>query len=131
MFRLSGKPRHWFATTVVVVGRPLLLAALILAAATPSSRVYPSFVVNAADEASAALDGMLGAVAFRTSEVAIDFAGWELYLHSTDAGLPSVGLVSAAGALPRAKRIATGPDPGTAGTPLPIRGHYRSQAPPA
>ena len=92
MLRLSGKPRNWFEAALVGAGFPLLLAALILASATPSAYPYPPALVETHAQTLDAGDGASEATAIRSSKETVDFVGWELYLHSATDGISSFGL---------------------------------------
>ncbi len=130
LFRATGKPTRWFATMLVGIGFPVLLVALVLAAATPSSRIYPPSSGNGADEQGAAREGLPEVAAVGTSPVAVDLTGWELYRHCFEMGIPNVGLVPAAGMLPAAERVAATAYLMPVRVSLPVRMHYRPQAPP-
>lgn len=130
MRRLSGKPRNWFETALVGAGFPLLLVALVLAAATPSAYQYPPALVDTHAQTLDAGGGESEATAIQSSTEMVDFAGWELYLHSTTDGISSFGLNPANGQSPAIVRGAAGSRLASVAVALPIRASYQPQAPP-
>jgi hypothetical protein len=129
MFRSNGKPKNWFATTLVGAGFSVLLVALVLAAATPSLGSFPA--ADTPEAQAVAQEGAPETAELRTSPVTVDLAGWELYLHSAEVGLSNVGLAPAGGSRPAAVRFAVADGPAPAAVPLLFQAHYRPQAPPA
>lgn len=131
MLRLSGKPRNWFEAALVGAGFPLLLAALILASATPSAYPYPPALVDTHAQTLDVGGGASEATAIRWSTETVDFAGWELYIHSATDGISSFGLSAAGGRLPTAVRGVAGSRLAVAAAALPVRMSYQPQAPPS
>lgn len=131
MLRLSGKPRNWFEAALVGAGFPLLLAALILASATPSAYPYPPALVDTHAQTLDVGGGASEATAIRWSTETVDFAGWELYIHSATDGISSFGLSASGGRLPAAVRGVAGSRLAVAASALPVRMSYQPQAPPS
>ena len=131
MFRSSGKPKNWFATTLVGAGFSVLLVALILAAATPSLGNFPAAAADTPEAQAVAQEGAPESAELRTSPVMVDLAGWELYLHSAEVGISNVGLAPSGGSRPATVRFAAADGPAPAAVPLLFQAHYRPQAPPA
>lgn len=131
MFRLRGKPKNLLATSLVGVGFPMLLVALVLASAMPSSRIYPPFVIDAAEELSVVWDEAREVAAIKTSPVLVDLAGWELYLHRAEICLSSVVLTLTGDALSTSASRASGTYPMAAVPSVAVGAHYQPQAPPA
>lgn len=129
MLRLSGKSKNWFETALVGAGFPLLLVALILAAA-PSAYRYPPALVDTHAQTLDAGGGVSEATAIQSPTETVDFAGWELYLHSITDEISSFGLSPASSRLPAIMRGAAGSRLASAAVALPIRASYQPQAPP-
>ncbi|MPY75664.1 MAG: hypothetical protein GEU87_15545 [Alphaproteobacteria bacterium] len=128
---MSGKPRNWFEAALVGAGFPLLLAALILASATPSAYPYPPALVDTHAQTLDAGGGASEAMAIRWSTEMVDFVGWELYLHSATDGISSFGLSAAGGRLPAAARGVAESRLAVAAAALPAHMSYQPQAPPS
>ena len=128
MVRLTGKPKNWLASIFIGAGFPVLLAALLFAAATPSAELYQSPI---AAEEQAAPEGMPEAASLTTWPMTVDLAGWEFYLHSDDGGISTVGLPPTGSALSAAAGQVIAGFPAPMMVPLPVRPQYPSQGPPA
>lgn len=132
MLRLTGKPRNWFETVLMSVGFPLLLIALVLAAATPSARSISSSIIDVSGQSVVAAEGAVRAPAMGTSHVIIDLSGWELYLYGATGRLLSYGLSPAISMLSVATYLVTVPRIISWSPPaLPLHAPYHPQAPPS
>ena len=130
MRKLNGRPRNWLEPALGGVRLRLLLFALLLAAAMPSTGSVPPALSDKSDQSFIAGEEIYPA-AIRTAPVLADLSGWELYLHSTAEELtdyalrPSVGALSIAGDSAAATGMASRSPPA-----LPLRASYQPQAPP-
>ncbi len=127
---MNGRPRNWLEPALRGVRLSLLLVALMLAAAMPSTGSVPPPLSDRLDQSFIAGEGTYPA-ALRTAPVLADLSGWELYLHSTTEELsdyalrPSVGTLSVPGDIAAAAGMASRSPPA-----LRLRTPYQPQAPP-
>ncbi len=127
---MNGRPRNWLEPALRGVRLSLLLVALMLAAAMPSTGSVPPPLSDRLDQSFIAGEGTYPA-ALRTAPVLADLSGWELYLHSTTEELsdyalrPSVGTLSVPGDIAAGAGMASRSPPA-----LRLRASYQPQAPP-
>lgn len=130
MLKRNGRPRNWLEPALRGVALPVLLFALVLAAAMPSTGSVPPALSDRFDQSFIAGEGSYP-TALRTAPVLADLSGWELYLHSTTDELSDYALRPSVGTLSIPGDIAAGAGMASQSPPaLRLCTSYQPQAPP-